>query len=725
MEEYIIGNVRRIIYRSENGYIVGVFKVKDASNSFEYLKDSSLSFTGYFHELDVDDNYKFSGNIVNHPKYGEQFNVTFYEKTIPEEKDSIVEFLSGGTFHGIGEKTATKIVDVLGDKALEIIIENPSNLLLVPGISKRQMDTLYNTLIEYSNSYNVILKLNDLGFQSKDSLIIYNKYKSNTLNVIDENIYRLIEDIREITFKKVDSIALKNNYSYDDKRRVVASILYTMDELCNSLSHCYLHIDMIYNFVNSVLGRAITEELFISSLNTLILDLKVIKVEEKYYLRNMWDAEENIVNRVLYLNNKKDYKISNIDNYLTELENFKEIKYNEEQKNAIKNSLLKNFLIITGGPGTGKTTIVSSIIDIYKKVNKITYEQLIDEVVLLAPTGRASKRLTEKSLFPASTIHSFLKWNKEADKFAINEYNKSDDKLVIIDEASMIDVLLFHSLLKGLRNDTRIIMVGDYDQLPSVGPGQLLKDLIESNCLNVVSLKELYRQGDDSTIITLAHDINNGNIDENIFNINPDLSFINTNNVVDVLHEIAETYKDVSYNDFQVLVPMYKGINGIDNLNKILQDIFNPKSKNKNELVVGDVTYRECDKVLQLVNMPDERIFNGDIGIISSINNKEIVIDYDVNQVKFTPANFNKFKHGYAVSIHKSQGSEFDTVIIPVVASYNKMLYRKLYYTAITRSKKKLIIIGDIKSLKKAALNNNQDIRMTTIKDKIIKKSSI
>ena len=725
MDEYIIGNVRRIIYKSETGYIVGVFKVKDTSDAFDYLKDCTISFTGYFHELEIDDNYKFSGNIINHPKYGEQFNVTFYERAVPEEKDSIVEFLSGGTFKGIGEKTAKKIVDILGDNALQMIIENPNNLMLIPSITKRQIDTLYNTLIEYSNSYNVILQLNDLGFASKDSIAIYNKYKANTMNVINDNLYRLITDIRDITFKKVDSIALKNGYSFDDKRRVIASILYTMEELCNTLSHCYLHIDMIYNYVNSCLGRNIDEELFISCINSLILDLDVIKLDEKYYLRSMWDAEENIVNRVLYLNSKKDLKINNVDSYIEELENYKDIKYNDEQKSAIINSVIKNFLIITGGPGTGKTTIVSSIIDLYKKVNDLTYEKLLDEVVLLAPTGRASKRLTEKSLFPASTIHSFLKWNKEADKFAVNEYNKSDAKLVIIDEASMIDVLLFSSLLKGLRSDTRIIMVGDYDQLPSVGPGQLLKDLIESNVLNVIALKDLYRQGEDSSIITLAHDINNGIVNESIFNINPDLSFIRSSNVLEILSEISEAHKDVSYGDFQVLVPMYKGINGIDNLNKVLQEIFNPKSKGKNELVVGDVTYRECDKVLQLVNMPDERIFNGDIGIISSINNKEIVIDYDVNQVKFTPANFNKFKHGYAISIHKSQGSEFDTVVIPVVPSYNKMLYRKLYYTAITRSKKRLIMIGDIKALKTASLNNNQDIRMTTIKDKLIKKTSI
>lgn len=725
MNSYIIGNVRRIIYKGDNGYTVGVMKVKDATEELEHLKDLTLSFVGYFHEIEEDDTYKVSGSIVNHQKYGEQFSVESYEKYIPEEKDSIVEFLSSGTFKGIGEKTAIKIVDILGDDALKIILENPSNLLLIPGITRKQMDTLHNTLVEYSSSYDIILKLNDLGFNTKDSMLIYNKYKSNTLNVVEENLYELVEDIHDMTFKKVDVVALKNNYDRLDKRRVTSCIIYTMEELCNTLSHCYLHIDMIYKFLINFLGNNIEEEYFIECLNSLILSLKVIKLEEKYYLRSMWDMEENIVNRVSYLNSKKDIRIVNLDGYIEELEKFKDIEYNDEQKNAIKNSLKKNFLIITGGPGTGKTTIISSIIDLYRKVNKISYDKTIEEVVLLAPTGRASKRLTEKSLFPASTIHSFLKWNKDLDKFAINEYNKSDAKLVIIDESSMIDVPLFSSLLKGLRTDTRIIMVGDYDQLPSVGPGELLKDLIESNVLPVISLKKLYRQGEDSSIITLAHDINNGIINEELFNKNPDLTFIDSSDVLTPLSEVANKYKKASYNDFQVLVPMYKGINGIDNLNKILQDIFNPKSKSKKELVVGDVTYRECDKVLQLVNMPDERIYNGDIGIISKINNKEIVIDFDTSEVKFTPANFNKFKLGYAISIHKSQGSEFDTVVIPVVSSYNKMLYRKLYYTAVTRSKKKLIIIGNIKALSTAALNNTQDIRFTTIKDKLIKKTSI
>lgn len=726
MNEFIKGNVKRIIYQTDTGYMVGIFKVKESSAKFSYLVSKSVSFTGYFHELNENDTYNFYGNIVNHPKYGEQFNVELYDRCIPEEKDSIVEFLSSGTFKGIGEKTATKIVEVLGKDTLNIIIENPSNLVLIPGITKKQIDTLHNTLLEYQSSYNTILKLNEIGFATKESMTIYNKYKTTTLDTIDNNLYKLVEDIKDLTFKKIDAIALKQDYARNDKRRIKSAIIYAMTELCNALGHSYLSIEEIYKYTIIFLGNNITNEEFIDALNSLILDIKVVKEDEKYFLESMWSCEENIVRRVGYLAKKEDEKLKNIDKYILEIQQDLAITYNEEQLNAIKDAITKNFLIITGGPGTGKTTIVSSIIELYKRVHKLTYSSLMEDIVLLAPTGRASKRLTEKSLFPASTIHSFLKWNKETDKFAVNEFNRSKAKMVIIDEASMVDVPLFNSLLKGLKLDTRIIMVGDYNQLPSVGPGELLKDLIESEVLSVINLKMLYRQGKDSNIITLAHDINEGKINRDILVNSDDIEFIQcTGDIVEQTKKIAEKYKDYDYHNFQILVPMYKGVNGIDNLNIHLQNIFNAKSKIKKEIAISDNTFREKDKILQLVNMPEERIFNGDIGIISNIDKKEIYIDFDTNEVKFTPSNFNKFKLGYAISIHKSQGSEFDIVVIPVTKAYGKMLYRKLYYTAVTRAKKRLIIIGDINALEYAAGNNTQDVRKTTIKNKIIRKMNI
>ena len=363
--------------------------------------------------------------------------------------------------------------------------------------------------------------------------------------------------------------------------------------------------------------------------------------------------------------------------------------------------------------------------ELYRQINKLSYEKLEEKIALLAPTGRAAKRMSETTLLKASTIHRFLKWSRETNKFQVNEYNKSKVEFVIIDEASMIDTHLMASLLKGLSANCKIVLVGDDHQLPSVGPGDVLHDLIESKALEVVCLTELYRQGKDSNIINLAYDIRKKNICKDIFNIEEDLTFIECSDseVINNICEISNTYKDISYKKFQILAPMYKGLNGIDEINKNVQNIFNIKDKNKKELRIGEVTFREEDKVIQLTNMPDDNIYNGDIGLIETIRTntkKEIHIDFDNNIVKYTPANYNNFRLAYSISIHKSQGSEFDIVIIPIVKSYNKMLYQKLIYTAITRAKKKLYLIGDIKALEIAAKNDSCDIRRTTIKDYLI-----
>ena len=722
MESFIKGNYKKSLFLGDNGYVVGLFKIKETDDDNCDLIGETVVFTGYFHELNDNDTYIFRGNFVIHSMYGEQFVVTSYERCMPEEKDAIVEFLSSGLFKGIGEAKAKKIVDILGKDTFNIIIDNPDKLLLVPGITKKNIEVLSSTLEEYQASYKTVLVLNDLGFVTRDSMIIYNKYKNRTLDVIDTNIYKLYEDIKEIPFKKIDQIALKSDYAVDDERRLKASILYVVDEVCNTYGHSYLYIDEIYGYVNRCLMTNISKESYVKALDSLILDLKIIRENEKYYLKEMYEDEVLIVNRIKYLMGLKDDVFKKIDIIINELEEYQDIKYNDEQILAIKSSLEKHFLVITGGPGTGKTTIVKAIVDLYKELNKLGYDKLSDKIALLAPTGRASKRLSEATRLPAYTIHRFLKWNKEMDKFQVNEYNKSEVEFVIIDEGSMVDVNLFASLLRGLHADTKIIIVGDYNQLPSVGPGQVLKDLIESEKINLVKLNYLYRQSSDSNIINLAYDINSGIVNVDNFNKGSDLLLkdANSSDVMEQIKKICNSYKKMDYKEFQILVPMYKTLNGIDTINKVAQEIFNPKSKLKNELKVGDVIYREEDKVLQLSNMPEENIFNGDIGIIDSIDKKEIVINFDDNYVRFTPSNFNKFKHGYAISIHKAQGSEFKTVVIPVLKEYNKMLYRKLYYTGVTRAKRELYIVGDINYLKQAAMNNDSDIRRTTIKDRLI-----
>lgn len=726
MASYIQGKYTKCIFKNNTGYNIGVFRVSDSNDpSLADYIGRSITFTGYFHDLNEIDTYLFYGKLVTHEKYGEQFQVDGYERCMPEEKDSIVEFLTSGLFKGIGESKAKKIVDVLGKDTLKIILETPDNLLLIPSISKKNVDTLHNKLKEYEASYETIMYLSDMGFSTKDSMIIYNTYKKDTKKVIEEDIYKLIEDINEIYFKKIDVIALKNGVKKDALIRVKASLLYIMDEVSNTYGHSYYFREELLNYLPRVLGVNISNELFDECINKLVDDLKIIIKEDRFYLREMYESETLIVKRFRLLNSNKEIIDKRLDSMILELEDFFDIKYNSCQLDAIKKSYMKDFLIITGGPGTGKTTIMKGIVELYRLMEKLSYEKLNDKIALLAPTGRAAKRMSETTGMPASTIHRFLKWSRDTNKFQVNEYNRSKVEFVIIDEASMIDTYLMASLLKGISSNCKVILVGDDHQLPSVGPGQVLHDLIESHALQVVELTELYRQGIDSNIISLAYDIRNQSVNKDIFNVEDDLTFIECrdNEVIPNICEICNTYKDLNYKKFQILAPMYKGLNGIDAINKNVQDIFNSKSRTKKEKVIGEFNFREDDKVIQLTNMPDDNVYNGDIGIIDRIQSSpksEIHIDFDGNLVKYTPANFINFRSAYSISIHKAQGSEFDVVVIPIVNAYNKMLYQKLIYTGVTRAKKKLYIVGDFSALIRASRNTSDDIRRTTIKNYLI-----
>ena len=726
MASYIQGKYTKCIFKNNTGYNIGVFRVSDSNDpSLADYIGRSITFTGYFHDLNEIDTYLFYGKLVTHEKYGEQFQVESYERCMPEEKDSIVEFLTSGLFKGIGEAKAKKIVDVLGKDTLKMILETPDNLLLIPSISKKNVDTLHNKLKEYEASYETIMYLSDMGFSTKDSMIIYNTYKKDTKKVIEEDIYKLIEDINEIYFKKIDVIALKNGVKKDALIRVKASLLYIMDEVSNTYGHSYYFREELLNYLPRVLGVNICTELFDECINKLVEDLKIIIKEDRFYLREMYESETLIVKRFRLLNSNKEIIDKRLDSMILELEDFFDIKYNSCQLDAIKKSYMKDFLIITGGPGTGKTTIMKGIVELYRLMEKLSYEKLNDKIALLAPTGRAAKRMSEATGMPASTIHRFLKWSRDTNKFQVNEYNRSKVEFVIIDEASMIDTYLMASLLKGISSNCKVILVGDDHQLPSVGPGQVLHDLIESHALQVVELTELYRQGIDSNIISLAYDIRNQSVNKDIFNVEDDLTFIECrdNEVIPNICEICNTYKDLNYKKFQILAPMYKGLNGIDAINKNVQDIFNSKSRTKKEKVIGEFNFREDDKVIQLTNMPDDNVYNGDIGIIDRIQSSpksEIHIDFDGNLVKYTPANFINFKSAYSISIHKAQGSEFDVVVIPIVNAYNKMLYQKLIYTGVTRAKKKLYIVGDFSALIRASRNTSDDIRRTTIKNYLI-----
>ena len=705
---FISGEFKKDIFCGTNGYLVALFKVKD-TDLLEY-KNKTITVVGNFLENREFDTFKLYGHLVEHNKFGEQFNVVKYEKLKKEGKENIVNFLSSDLFKGIGITKAVNIYKKFKDESLDIIKNNSEKLFEVKGISIKDVNVLHDTLISYENTYNNILKLTDIGFSMSDALKITNLYLSNIDELISRNLYDLYFNL-DISFNTIDKIALMNKYSKTDKLRLKSLIIYTFKLVTESIGHIFLYLDELYKYIIKINKEDIDTKLFLSIMSILIDEKLIIKEDKRYYLTNDYLDEVYIAKEVV--NRLKNKKITEKDiKIVEEIEEKLNISYNIYQKDAILKSLKNNFLVITGGPGTGKTTVIYGIYRALKKENPKS------KIKLLAPTGRASKRLSELTLEEASTIHRFLEWNKDSNTFSLNENNKSDASIVIVDEFSMVNNSLFASLLKALRDNTKIILVGDKDQLPSVGSGNLLADII-SSIDNVVYLKELYRQAKESSIVKLAYLVNeNKDYD---FTSDEELSIIEDLDILESLKEIAIKHINDDYKEFQVLVPLYKGSYGINNINKVLQEVFNKKDILKNEKTINDVIYREKDKVIQLVNMPDNNVFNGDIGIIEKITDKEIIIDFDGNKVKYTSSTYNSFALAYAISIHKSQGSEFKTCIIPLSTSYSIMLYRKLYYTAITRAKKKLYLLGNKNILKTAAKNNTSSIRNTYLKEEIKK----
>lgn len=716
---YIKGKYTTEIFsNSDNGYTVGVIKIID-TDVVELKNKSTAYFVGTFIDLKLKNNYKMEGNLIIHKKYGVQFNVTNYENLLPEKKDELIEFLSSDLFP-IGIKTAEKIVEKFKEKTIEVILDNPNSLLLIPRLNKDKIDKIYETLKSYQSTSEIVLELQHLGFNTKDSLSILNKYKVNSLDKINNNIYSLIDEL-DFNFNTIDEIALNNNYDTLDTRRISALIIHSLNELTFSNGDTYSFIEEIYLWINKYVE--IDMEKLEYELIKLNKNGRIIIKDNRYYLKELYDAELYIKDRLCFLNDMSKRELPKLEEKLELLEKKNHIKYDDMQKKAIIKAINNNLTIITGGPGTGKTTIIKAIVSLLKDTCKVKLE----DIALLAPTGRASKKMMESTGVSASTIHKYLGWDKERNMFRVDAYHPNQEDYIIVDETSMIDTVLMSSLLKGIKRDAKLILVGDYFQLPSVSQGQVLKDLIESEMLDVIKLNRLYRQNEDSYIINLAYEIKDKDLNEYFTNKKDDYNFIICDNdvVINNINEIVNKAISRGYDDktIQVLAPMYKSINGIDNLNKSLQEIFNPFSPEKNEIIMSDVIYREGDKVLQLVNDPDNNVFNGDIGYIVSINNRkttEVIIDYDGNYVTYPRDKFNNFRHGYAISIHKAQGSEFNMVIIPFVNSFKRMLYNKLVYTAVTRAKNKLILVGDPNSFIYGVKNDYIDNRKTTLKELII-----
>lgn len=721
---YIKGTISKIIYRNNsNGYTVGLIKIKESDEEVGKIE----TFTGVLPEFNEKTIYQLNGTFTTHNKYGYQFQVDSFEIVLPEKKDELVDFLSSDLFP-IGEKTAKKIVGSFGEDTIDVILNNKEKLLEIPRLGIERINKINNILKEYQSTSNIVLELNRMGFNTKDSLMLLNKYKDKVIRIIDNNIYDLIDNIN-LNFKEIDTIAINNKYDLYDERRVEALIIYLLNEITFEQGDTYSFFQEIYNSIIKYLPDLKSEDLEYYLIK-LSKQKRVVIKKEKYYLKELYDAEEYIADRIYRLNNMERRKLPKLKEKIKELEQKIGITYDESQKNAIITSLNNNFTITTGGPGTGKTTIIKGIIRMLVDTCHISPQN----IALLAPTGRASRKLMEVCNIPAYTIHKYLGWDKDNNTFSHNEINVCKEEYIIVDEASMIDTMLMFSLLKGTRLDSKFIFIGDYYQLPSVSQGQVLKDMIDSEVLDVIKLNNLYRQKDGNYIIDLAHEIKNKELSDNFLTKKEDYNFIEVDNdyvltsIKDIILKALE--KGYREKDIQVLAPMYKSQNGIDNLNKMLQEIFNPKSNDKNELTVGNKTYREGDKVLELVNDSDNSISNGDLGYIINITNKEkndnkkneIIVDFDGNIVSFSPDKFINITHGYAISVHKSQGGEFNMVIIPFVNSFKRMLYNKLIYTAVTRAKSKLILIGSREAFVYGVNNDYVNNRKTTLKEMLIKK---
>ena len=698
MKKYIVGNIRKIIYESNNSpYKVGIFKVRETNDEdlTEYI-NKVIGFTGSFNEVNDNVDYIFYGKLTNHPKYGVQYTVENYEIKEPSDTESLILYLSSGMFNGIGVKTAKKIVERFGSNTVDTIKNDYESLALVSGMTITKAKRMHDKVIDNEINQDLIIKLNSFGFSVKEAIDLITIYGKNLFEIVEDNIYTLVS---HVSFDKIDLIFLKNN-SETDSRRIEALIKHNIYDMCYETGDTLVKKEELFLKMKKCFSTMFNADTFLAYIDKLKKNKEIIECNEYLALTNFYETEVSIMKTVESLNSIRSvFNNKKIGQYISEYEKRNNISFNTDQKEAIIGSINNNFFIISGGPGTGKTTIIRAIVEILKDM-----EDIFDEdFALLAPTGRSAKKMSESVNCPAYTIHKFLKWNKETGSFQVDEYNKSKESIVIIDESSMIDIFLFQSLLKGLKSNVKLLLVGDANQLPSIGPGDLLNDLLIQNEIRKKYLNIIYRVKEGSYITDLANDIKNVKLIDKIDNSHTDFKFIESSDedIKSYLTEIClkAVKKGISVDNFQVLAPMYKGINGIDNLNTLMADIFNPCEE---KYIINDKYYRVHDKVIQLVNDVDNNVYNGDIGYIESIEyiDKKLVVDIDYmgNTVEYKSGEFDKFTLAYAISVHKSQGSEYDNVVIILAKSFSRMFYNKLIYTASTRAKSSLIILGSVES---------------------------
>lgn len=731
--ERIEGMISDIVFKNEdNGYTIA-----HLANS-----DNEIVIVGCMPTLSVGESIEVEGKWVNHKTYGTQFEVEKFMPITPSSLEGIYVYLSSGMIHGIGEKMAKRIVDKFGVDTLNVIQNAPERLKEVEGIGSKKIDQIVKSYEENRELRNIIIELSRYGITPNYCMRIYKKYKNKAIKIINENPYKLAEDIRGIGFKIADNIANKIGIEKDSKDRVSQGILYTLNQSLGN-GHTYLPKHILLQEASKLLEvkSTIIEECIISLAYDQKVHIENVNGEQLIYLIPYYLSENGVCKQIIKLSQFEFENLNiDIDEEIKYVEEENSIKLAKNQSLAVKEAIENGVVIITGGPGTGKTTTINTIIKIFENNKK--------EVILAAPTGRAAKRMSETSGREAKTIHRLLEMGVSDDEnsfFGKGEGEPLEGDVIIIDEASMIDIMLMNSLLKAIKLGTRVIIVGDVDQLPSVGPGNVLRDLINSEFIKVVRLKEIFRQGKESMIITNAHRINNGELPY-LNKKGGDFFFDNRESNEEILSTILDLVnrrlplfnpKWDKTRDIQVLSPTRKGILGVDNLNNELQAILNPPSKNKKERNIKDIIFREGDKVMQTKNNYSLKwnrtggygdnegvgVFNGDMGFIESISEESrtvtVVFD-DERRIVYDNIYVEELELAYAITIHKSQGSEFKVVITPSFMGSAFLMNRNILYTGITRAKELVVVVGNQKSLKYMVDNTNSMERYSSLKERIV-----
>ena len=720
MEFYFSGTVERIIFENPNNFFrILLLDIEDTDAEFD---DFEIIVTGTMADIMEGQDYTFWGTLVQHPKYGEQLKVTRYERAKPTSK-GLVKYFASDHFKGIGVKTAQKIVDLYGDNTIDQILADPNRLVSINGLSAVNREAFVNKLRQNYGTEMLLSKLAEYGIPNKLALQIQDTYKEETLEIVQKYPYQLVEDIQGIGFKIADQLAQQLGIESDAPERFRAGLVHTLFSQSMETGDTYIEARDLLSHTIDLLENArqveLDPSLVADELAHLIEEDKIQNVETKIFENSLYFAEEGIRSnliRILEKGKQETFDTPKLESIIEQVEQDLGICYDHIQKKAICDAINHKVFILTGGPGTGKTTVINGIIATYVALHKLDLSKKQELPILLAaPTGRAARRMNELTGLPSATIHRHLGMTGDDDTSHLDDYLDAD--FIIVDEFSMVDTWLANQLLSNISSNSKILIVGDADQLPSVSPGQVLADLLKIPLLPQTKLTKIYRQGEDSTIVTLASQIQQGILPADFTEKKADRSYFEATSeyIPDMIKKIvaAAIRSGIPAQDVQVLAPMYRGPAGIDQINQLMQDLINPSETDQLVFEAPDCQYRQGDKVIHLVNDAESNVFNGDLGYITDLlpgkytdsKQDELTINFDGNEIVYQRSEWYKIRLAYAMSIHKSQGSEFPVVILPITRSSHRMLQRNLVYTAITRAKSKLILLGEKAAFDYAAKN--------------------